>query len=266
MGWMHPKLSLVIGAAPLVCLLGAAGCRNQPGGMANPFLAPDRVPPPATRTLLPGQAQPYYPGDPLPVTQSAAPLQPSSNDALAWNAPNETAATLADQAEARGLALSNEPSVAVPRDDGDLRFALPSAPGPEPIQPAPVASNAASREAVVPASYNAPLPMNQPAGDSPLMESSEEFIASGPWRSPQIQAPSQPVSYGVPAALPGVPSAMPQANHMDVQLRAVPSPPPEPVEANTPRIRLPGYGAVPADGGALYQVGESPAANWQARR
>ncbi|MGI9427096.1 MAG: hypothetical protein ACR2NM_00445, partial [Bythopirellula sp.] len=34
--------------------------------MTNPFLAPDRVPPPATRTLLPGTAQPYYPGDPVP--------------------------------------------------------------------------------------------------------------------------------------------------------------------------------------------------------
>ncbi|NOZ38674.1 MAG: hypothetical protein GXP24_00430 [Planctomycetes bacterium] len=34
--------------------------------MTNPFLAPNRVPPPATRTLLPGTAQPYYPGDPVP--------------------------------------------------------------------------------------------------------------------------------------------------------------------------------------------------------
>lgn len=29
-------------------------------------MAPNRVPPPATRTLLPGTAQPYYPGDPVP--------------------------------------------------------------------------------------------------------------------------------------------------------------------------------------------------------
>ena len=34
--------------------------------MTNPFTAPSRVPPPATRTLLPGTAQPYYPGDPVP--------------------------------------------------------------------------------------------------------------------------------------------------------------------------------------------------------
>jgi hypothetical protein len=30
---------------------------------------------------------------------------------------------------------------------------------------------------------------------------------------------------------------------MDVRLRAVPSPPPQPVEPTTPRIRLPGYPA-----------------------
>jgi len=43
-----------------------AGCRSQTTAMTNPFLAPNRVPPPATRTLLPGTAQPYYPGDPVP--------------------------------------------------------------------------------------------------------------------------------------------------------------------------------------------------------
>lgn len=48
----------------IVCL--ALGCRNQSMPLSNPFLAPDRVPPPATRTILPGTAQPYYPGDPVP--------------------------------------------------------------------------------------------------------------------------------------------------------------------------------------------------------
>lgn len=47
-------------------LLLLVGCRTQSTAMSNPFLSPDRVPPPATRTLLPGTAQPYYPGDPLP--------------------------------------------------------------------------------------------------------------------------------------------------------------------------------------------------------
>jgi hypothetical protein len=45
-----------------------AGCRSQTSTISNPFLAPDRVPPPATRTLLPGTAQPYYPGDPAPTS------------------------------------------------------------------------------------------------------------------------------------------------------------------------------------------------------
>ncbi|MCH7752140.1 MAG: hypothetical protein IH898_08310 [Planctomycetes bacterium] len=48
----------------IVCLL--VGCRNQTLPLSNPFMAPNRVPPPATRTLLPGTAQPYYPGDPVP--------------------------------------------------------------------------------------------------------------------------------------------------------------------------------------------------------
>ncbi len=48
----------------IVCLL--VGCRNQTSPLSNPFMAPNRVPPPATRTLLPGTAQPYYPGDPVP--------------------------------------------------------------------------------------------------------------------------------------------------------------------------------------------------------
>jgi|GEM_PF-1541914 len=48
----------------IVCLL--VGCSNQTLPLSNPFMAPNRVPPPATRTLLPGTAQPYYPGDPVP--------------------------------------------------------------------------------------------------------------------------------------------------------------------------------------------------------
>jgi hypothetical protein len=55
----------------LIALAVAAGCRNQStGAFTNPFLTPDRVPPPPTRVLAPGTALPYYPGDPAP---SAAP-------------------------------------------------------------------------------------------------------------------------------------------------------------------------------------------------
>ncbi|WP_428303829.1 hypothetical protein [Lacipirellula sp.] len=47
-----------------------AGCRSNSTPMANPFLTPDRVPPPTTQ-LAPGMAAPYYQGDAMP---NAAPL------------------------------------------------------------------------------------------------------------------------------------------------------------------------------------------------
>jgi len=43
----------------LVAIL-LSGCQNQGTPLANPFLAPNRVPPPATRTPSPGTAVPYY--------------------------------------------------------------------------------------------------------------------------------------------------------------------------------------------------------------
>lgn len=53
--------------AMTVCV--GLGCRSQSTPLTNPFLAPDRVPPPATGTLAPGTAQPYYaPGDVMPGT------------------------------------------------------------------------------------------------------------------------------------------------------------------------------------------------------
>lgn len=62
----------------IVCLLisflvtaATAGCKNQSAPLANPFLTPDRVPPPQTRVLMPGTAQPLYAGDPPPVVAPA---------------------------------------------------------------------------------------------------------------------------------------------------------------------------------------------------
>lgn len=59
-------------AASLTILTVAvfAGCRNHSTPMANPFLVPDRVPPPTTQ-LAPGTAAPYYQGEAMP---SVAPL------------------------------------------------------------------------------------------------------------------------------------------------------------------------------------------------
>ena len=57
-----------------LCLaLLLSGCRTQTAALKNPFLSPDRVPPPPTRTLVPGTAQPYYPGDPVPNSPAGMP-------------------------------------------------------------------------------------------------------------------------------------------------------------------------------------------------
>jgi hypothetical protein len=58
--------------------LTVVGCKNQSTPLTNPFLSPDRVPPPQTRVLTPGTAQPYYPGDQLPGTTA-----PSFNATMA---------------------------------------------------------------------------------------------------------------------------------------------------------------------------------------
>ena len=76
---IHPKSRQAVALVAAIWFACAYGCRNQTSGLPNPFLAPGRVPPPATRALLPGQAQPYYPGDPLPVMQSS--LTPMASQA-----------------------------------------------------------------------------------------------------------------------------------------------------------------------------------------
>jgi hypothetical protein len=55
------------------------GCRSQSTPLTNPFLAPDRVPPPATGTLAPGTAQPYYapPGTAPAITTPVPTLPPA---------------------------------------------------------------------------------------------------------------------------------------------------------------------------------------------
>src|SRR5262249_54057000 len=96
---IHPNL--IFGAiCTLAASLFAMGCQSTSSGVNNPFLAPDRVAPPSTRVLAPGQAQPYYQGDPLPTMQSAtrtpaaaptaadsAAARSASGRTLAWNAP-----------------------------------------------------------------------------------------------------------------------------------------------------------------------------------
>ncbi len=58
-------------AASLLC-----GCQGNTTALRNPFATPNRVPPPATRVLQPGAAQPYYPGDPLPSNPAGTVFPP----------------------------------------------------------------------------------------------------------------------------------------------------------------------------------------------
>jgi len=252
MNGIHPNLGLAFVVALSALLAGVGGCSHNQMAMTNPFLAPDRVPPPATRILPPGTAQPYYPGDPLPVMQSAAP---------AAIAPIASAA--AAVAEPKKIAFSNEPTVTIPSDDNSLRFELPATPEPTPIadaQGSPIAPIANAQgspsSGVVPAIYNAAPTGGQPVVNAAFTGAQFGPAASGPWRSPQIAAPAPPAAYvpqpivspfaAQPVVTPGYPVVAPMsvaAPSMDVRLRAVPSPPPEPVEPSTPRIRIPGYPA-----------------------
>lgn len=240
----------------LVALLTTAlgGCRNQSTAMTNPFLGPDRVPPPATRVIAPGTAQPYYPGDPLPAAQAAPPAAaPVAQAQAEVPASPTTVAT----ASAEPLAFSNERSVSIPSDSNELRFALPAPPEPPP-QPHPMASSApppATQPApapgpasqVVPASFA--LPSQPPITPIP----DEEPAASGMWRSPQVRPPNVAAPSGVvqtamdqPVAPQPAPAPPPTATStMPVELRAVPSPAVQPmlqpVPTPPPRIRFPNF-------------------------
>src|SRR6188472_981090 len=87
---VHPNVSYAATCAMIALALG--GCRSSSSGIAgNPFMAPDRVPPPNTRALAPGQAQPYYQGDPIPATQSAANRPATAIAALPAEADSRTA-------------------------------------------------------------------------------------------------------------------------------------------------------------------------------
>jgi hypothetical protein len=274
---VHPNMRHGAVAA-LALLMGVTGCRSQQGGIPNPFLAPNRVPPPATRAILPGQAQPYYPGDPLPVMQSGTPQSmgaiaanasapqaiPSADTALAWGSPSKTPVAVS-QPESRVLAAANEPTVTIPNDTGALRFDLPA--GTVPAQsvasmasshatgPLPTTSrsgmSSVADQGVVQASYNQPIANSVKPGASEQPAYSITQAPTSPWRSPQISSPPAlsawaPTLQQMP--LPPPPSWVPNpvpygsyAGSQNVQLRAVASPS-APGEA-VPRIRFPGYTA-----------------------
>jgi hypothetical protein len=235
---IHPKLSHAAAVAALAVCSCHSGCRTPSSAVTNPFLAPDRVPPPATRAILPGQAQPYYPGDPLPVMQSNASPPASDTGGLAWSAPTAGPAAAAPALAAPRPALAPESLVAVPADNDSLRFALPQAAEPAPITPENPAPMPVAE--TMPAAGSASQPVVQASYSEPTMQTTEP--APSPWRQPQIASPSLPppppvVQRFVPQPASSLAAAPPS---MDVRLRAVASPPPEPGDIPSPRIRMPG--------------------------
>lgn len=248
----HPNWSRLPSNAIWLALLCVAGCSNQQTALTNPFLAPDRVPPPPTRTIQPGTAQPYYPGDPLPSMQSrATPSAPTVTGASGPLPAAPPASASSPATTSPNFVAANEPPVAIPSDSDDLRFALPTPPTspPETTQPAAQAplqiAAATPRSPVQPASYNQPAPNNDPYVAAPGFSAPVEM-----WRSPQVPAPSGPASPAPQVLTPATPREAsptpayvptPQAPpSIPVRLRVVPSPmPPEPVAPPAPRIRIP---------------------------
>lgn len=231
---VHPNLQRAAMCAFVTALLVVGGCRSSSSsGLAgNPFLAPDRVAPPSTRAIAPGQAQPYYQGDPLPVMQSstappasAMAAAPSTTEtlsstgrSLAWNTPGAgvpqslTAGQWPASPTPATISRGNEPAIAVPADSDSLRFALPAPVNPDPAampiaaasNPQPIQTNAAppsqNTQGVTQASYTAPIP-SAPVASQPSSAISLRTIpptpqqAVSPWRQPQL-APSTTQSYG----------------------------------------------------------------------
>jgi hypothetical protein len=242
-----------------ICLVG---CTNQQMSASNPFMAPDRVPPPATRTIAPGTAAPYYPGSPMPAAQIAPPASPliaqtqppfaAPPTAIAMATPS--AAPPAAAAPPKPLEFSGDRTVAIPADDQALRFALPSPPAvnpvaPQPIQPQPasqMAAAAAPASAVVPAAFNQPVANPAPAVPVPVPTPTADANSSGPWRSPQVPQSGPPVMQAQylqpqpaqptmlvaqpPQSQPQAPAAAP----MPVELRPMTSPQVAPAAAVAP--------------------------------
>jgi len=236
----------------VVVVLALAGCSNQQRTSANPFMQPDRVPPPATRSIAPGTAAPYYPGDPVPAAQSAAPpaaavaqvLAPPAATSQAFSAPAPAgvepaaaATPAATSLPAQPLSFSNERTVSVPHDNEDLRFSVPAeaqavaatspatAPAANPLAaPLPLA--------VIPAMYAQGTATQPMPADGPMPTASANADGS-PWRSPQIPGTNSGVMQAQfvqpQSALPTnlaaqSPQTITPTQLMPVELRSVPSP------------------------------------------
>jgi hypothetical protein len=233
---IHPNARHALALIALAVSFGIAGCRGPSGGAMNPFLAPDRVPPPSTRAIAPGQAQPYYPGDPLPVMQSNAAPPEIAGNGLAWSAPHESAPPPGSPAATAAEPFLSQQTVAIPADDAAMRFAAPAV-----VEPAPFTPVAATP---IHLAGEASMPPVSPASHALPMLGGAEPASASPWRTPQIGQPMLPPPPSVAQQISGQPFDAPPlftAPHgMDVRLRAVASPPPVVSSSTAPRIRIPG--------------------------
>lgn len=185
--------------ALLLIAVASVGCKNQSTTFSNPFLTPDRVPPPSTR-LAPGTAQPYYPGDipasapvggPAPgftpnPTYAPSP-QPQGAPQGSWNSyPQQAPPAATPYAPAPGVRPSSAEvpwggvdnrvvplgaeAVRVPEDSARLRFAGGPAPADGPPSPVNPSSSVQPSTAYVPQSPgDAAMPIQSilPTPDDP---------------------------------------------------------------------------------------------------
>lgn len=200
MNGIHPNLIRAATSAVFAALL-CGGCHSTSSGIANnPFMSPDRVAPPSTRMLAPGQAQPYYQGDPLPVMQSSTtpPHANSLTSAEASAARSATGKTLAWNTPASG---NPAPAAAAAPNNYVSQVAAPSGTGGTPAAATPIASEAPVavpidtsdlRFAMPPAASQNVEPVTTAAATAPLQQ----------LQQPTIRAPGAviPASYNAPAA------------------------------------------------------------------
>jgi len=199
-------------------LVLVAGCRSQTTAMTNPFMAPDRVPPPATRTLLPGTAQPYYPGDPVPNSaaigappvgyspgfQQATPTYAPQPDGTlppgGWNAAPQpipggsssyNAVPNNIQPASAVVPLTAHAQIQVQPDQQSLRFSLPAPISQPPQRPSPQQSIASTSATVWPDPSVLPTPQ-QSVSPYPNQLASYQAPLAQPQYVQQSVAPSEP--------------------------------------------------------------------------
>ncbi len=197
-------------------VLGTVGCQgNGKPLFSNPFSASGRVPPPATRSLGPGSAQPYYPGDPVPVLQGATP--PAGPPLVSTTPVVPTVAPPVTAVKTPQI----QPVSLVPGGTA----------GPVPARP-----NRQFAPANAPVAVSPATPSFQPGSPATPTSTSGRgnFVSPAAWRNPGLTA--------VPGASPITPAVMPPAAITPTAM--VPAAI-QPAGRMAPRIRLPGNQYVP---------------------